>query len=315
MTVPPFAFGRSSAPPAAQLDNLGLLARLSGTWVGGGFNLISKPGKDVGLDFVLQVNQTIETITFDPIGGPVPNRGSAQGDINIFGVTYLQQVSDATSGAGLHIERGMWLNVPSTTNPNEPQTIVRLSTIPHGDSVLAQGTGIGPIPAQPQIESVSPMPFNDQGPQGGGGYFPPPLTPPATNPSPLPPGFNLDNPNQALVDALRGQTIIDMVVLQVSTNQPNSSQPAPPPPIQPSANQEVLANLPFGGGVLNIPFVTTNANAVSLNSIFWIETVAPPAGSPPGTQPTMQLQYTQTVILNFLGINWPHISVATLVRH
>ncbi len=28
----------------------------------------------------------------------------------------------------------------------------------------------------------------------------------------------------------------------------------------------------------------------------------------------MQLQYTQTIILNFLGINWPHISVATLLK-
>jgi hypothetical protein len=28
----------------------------------------------------------------------------------------------------------------------------------------------------------------------------------------------------------------------------------------------------------------------------------------------MQLQYTQTIILDFLGIHWPHISVATLVK-
>jgi hypothetical protein len=28
----------------------------------------------------------------------------------------------------------------------------------------------------------------------------------------------------------------------------------------------------------------------------------------------LQLQYTQTVILNFLNIDWPHISVATLVK-
>lgn len=311
----PFAFGRSSAPPATQLDNLGLLARLSGTWVGGGFNLISKPGKDVGLDFVLQVNQTSETITFIPIGGPVPNRGSAQGDIDIFGLTYLQEVSDATSHAALHIERGMWLNVPSTTDPSEPQTIVRLSTIPHGDSVLAQGTGIGPLEnTPPQIEPVSPTPFSSLVPPVPipPGYFPPPFSEPATNPAPLPPGFDLSNPNQALVDALQGQTIIDMVVLQVSTDQPNLSQDPGEPSSQ---DQEVLPGLPFGGGVLNIPFVTTNANAVSLNSVFWIETVAPPAGSPPGTQPTMQLQYTQTVLLNFLGVNWPHISVATLVKH
>ena len=302
MTSQPFARGRASAPPSTQIDNLGLLARLAGKWVGSGFNMISKPGKDVGVEFVLQVNATSETLTFDPIGGPVPNRGSVQGDINIFGLTYLQEVSDATTGGALHIERGMWLNVPPTTDPSQPQTIVRLSTIPHGDSVLAQGSGIAVSNTPPQIENVSPMPFNQGGPILGG-YFPPPPLPPSTDPVPFPPGFNLDNPNQALVDALKGQTISEMVVLQVSTNKPFP------------ADQQVLPGLPFGGGVLNIPFVEKNANAVSLDSVFWIETVAPPAGSPPYTLPTMQLQYTQTVILDFLGIHWPHISVATLVKH
>jgi hypothetical protein len=28
----------------------------------------------------------------------------------------------------------------------------------------------------------------------------------------------------------------------------------------------------------------------------------------------LQLQYTQQVTLDFLGINWPHIQVATLVK-
>ena len=34
----------------------------------------------------------------------------------------------------------------------------------------------------------------------------------------------------------------------------------------------------------------------------------------PNTKPFMQLQYTQTVTLNFLDIDWPHISVATLLK-
>lgn len=33
---------------------------------------------------------------------------------------------------------------------------------------------------------------------------------------------------------------------------------------------------------------------------------------PPNTGP--KPQYTQTVILNFLGVNWPHIGVATLTK-
>jgi hypothetical protein len=63
------------------------------------------------------------------------------------------------------------------------------------------------------------------------------------------------------------------------------------------------------GGITNIPFVVQNANATQMDAIFWIEKVLQPDGST-----FMQLQYTQTVILNFLGINWPHVSVATLVK-
>jgi hypothetical protein len=63
------------------------------------------------------------------------------------------------------------------------------------------------------------------------------------------------------------------------------------------------------GNIGNIPFVVRNANATRLDAIFWIETVQQPDGST-----FLQLQYTQTVILNFLGIDWPHISVATLTK-
>jgi hypothetical protein len=65
------------------------------------------------------------------------------------------------------------------------------------------------------------------------------------------------------------------------------------------------------GGIESIPFVGTNANvnANALSAIFWIETVENSDGST-----FLQLQYTQTVILEFVGLKWPHISVATLVK-
>jgi hypothetical protein len=47
-----------------------------------------------------------------------------------------------------------------------------------------------------------------------------------------------------------------------------------------------------------------------MHSTFWIETVEHPNGN----DQYLQLQYTQTVILNFLDIDWPHISVGTLVK-
>lgn len=67
----------------------------------------------------------------------MPNRGSLQNDIDIFGLTYLQQVNDAATDEGIHIEPGIWLHVPATSDPKKPATIVRQSTIPHGDSLLA----------------------------------------------------------------------------------------------------------------------------------------------------------------------------------
>lgn len=63
------------------------------------------------------------------------------------------------------------------------------------------------------------------------------------------------------------------------------------------------------GGVQNIPFVVTNANVVSMTAVFWIEKVADPL-----LGEFLQLQYTQTIILDFLDILWPHINVATLVK-
>lgn len=68
-------------------------------------------------------------------------------------------------------------------------------------------------------------------------------------------------------------------------------------------------------GILNIPFITRNANALQMDAIFWIETVQPSSGDP-----FLQLQYVQRVILDFPPkpnapiIHWPHISVATLVK-
>lgn len=66
-----------------------------------------------------------------------------------------------------------------------------------------------------------------------------------------------------------------------------------------------------GGGVENIPFLTTNADAATVFATFWIETVKHPHGK----KHFLQLQYTQTVLLNFFGLSWPHVSVATLVKH
>ena len=77
---------------------LGLLADLAGTWEGFGFNLIARPAFHFGTDLYLQLNNTRETLKFDPIGSVIPNRGFGQHDIGLHGLTYLQKISDAGKG-------------------------------------------------------------------------------------------------------------------------------------------------------------------------------------------------------------------------
>jgi hypothetical protein len=126
------------------LKQLGLLQDLAGTWKGKGFNLIARPDFHDKTDLYLQLNQTRETLKFDPIGSSVPNRGFGQDDIELFGLTYLQQIADAGSDGALHIEPGIWVTQPPTsfppeTAPQSGQLVARMGTIPHGNSLLAQG--------------------------------------------------------------------------------------------------------------------------------------------------------------------------------
>jgi hypothetical protein len=126
------------------LKQLGLLQDLAGTWKGKGLNLIARPDFHDKTDLYLQVNQTRETLKFEPIGSAIPNRGFGQDDIELFGLTYLQQIADAGQDGALHIEPGIWVTQPATSFPPEQapgrgQLVARMGTIPHGSSLLAQG--------------------------------------------------------------------------------------------------------------------------------------------------------------------------------
>jgi hypothetical protein len=76
--VPSF---RASASANDTLVQLGPLADLAGRWQGQGFNLISRPDFREQKPFFLELNSTQETLTFTPIGAPIPNRGPLQDDI------------------------------------------------------------------------------------------------------------------------------------------------------------------------------------------------------------------------------------------
>jgi hypothetical protein len=279
---------------------LGPLDPLAGTWTGTGFNTIWRPHFPSNQsDRFLELNLTNETLAFTPISGAIPNRGLLQADMSMFGLTYMQQISDASNGAGLHIEPGIWAVVPETTNPQEPPTVVRMASIPHGTVILAQGMAV-PVNGGPQISDNNIIPF-------AFGQPPPPNTDFGTAAQTFTEmnlqtasAFRTDpltgitqnmvtNPNSVLKAAIAGQAITSTAALIVSTT------PTPVP----------------GGGTANTDYLQAgNANATQMSAIFWIETVT----NPPGPD-FLQLQYTQTVMLDFNGLHWPHVTVATLRKN
>ena len=96
-----------------------MLANLAGTWKGTGFNLVARPDLEGNANLYLELNQTQETLEFKPIASAIPNRGFGMDDIELFGLTYLQQISDSVTGGALHIEPGIWVRQPATIAPPE----------------------------------------------------------------------------------------------------------------------------------------------------------------------------------------------------
>ncbi len=347
---------RMGADPVTTALQLGPLAPLAGSWAGTGFNQIwrpdnNQPPENSAIRRFLELNLTNETFQFDVIPGVVPNRGVAtQPDLNLFGLHYLQQVSDAdpppfpTAGQALHIEPGFFMNVPASTVPANPATIVRLASIPHGVSLLFQGDAPSatPLPGPPTIPPIYPIPelptFTPPAGALGLGIQPTDIPPPGSDGAehivpevdlandvvgsqsngPYPADFQgfVNDPNLVLRNALAGQTVLGTITLELSTEGVANS----------------IGNIPF----LGIPNpaqsqnpTTPNAFVSSARATFWIEWVQIENGHPgnnppnppghgggqgpfPGKPTFLQLQYSQLSILIFNGVVWPHINVATL---
>ena len=288
------------------------------SWSGQGFNLIWRPnfgGQSGEKDFFLELNLTEESLEFTDITGSgknagIANRGALQKDILLGGISYIQQVTDSFSGVGQHFEPGVWINVPATTSPEEPGSVVRMGSIPHGTTVNLEGVAF--TAPSPLIANTTITPFSVGSPDDGTTgltHFPEEtlenVTTSRTPPSSVP-GLTqaiLSNPNLLLQNAIAGQTIKETTVLIIASD----------PTLMPPAGAPLPAHATAGGGLANIAFLSGgvstgfNANVLSTTAIFWIETVENEDGTT-----FLQLQYTQRVLLAFNGLVWPHISVATL---
>ena len=291
---------RASKTLSAAADRLGALQDLPGYWEGPGFGLIARPYSGPGQHngFFLQLNVLREVIEFRPIGSPVVNRGSEQDDIAIYGVTYMHHVTDGVIGGALHVEPGMWLNLPATEAPKLDASIARLGTIPHGNAFCATGfvqhAEFDRIPDIPPVNTV-PFPI--------GAAPPPPGTP---NPYPeydlgIPTGQRtaplaaeitqmlVDDPNQALREVLHRQVDQEGKTLKKITR--------------------LITATRTDRAIANIPFITTNADTLDLESVFAIEEVVDSNG-----YEFTQLQYVQTALLDFRGMRFPHVTVGTLTK-
>jgi hypothetical protein len=387
--------------PIDTLLNLGPLALLSGRWVGTGFNVIWRPDNTGDPNFqvrrFLQLNRTEETLAFDVITSPIPNRGVAnQPDITIYGLNYLQKVKDndtdipnfPNAGEDLHIEPGLFLNVPQSGGPTvgnslngsvpvplTPASIIRLATIPHGVSVLMRGDAANAVVnfGAPDIPPVYPIAdiakiythYPDYAPAQGATFstqyesFPAaqlglgiqPTNVPAqalalgtvvhtvpentlTNDIPYPNAAQaqsngpfpsewqdfVDDPNVVLRRANHNKKILGFIPIRLATHSRESISQIPFLGVADPALEPTTTSLPAG---------RSNAYVHSATSTFWIEWVKADEHHPgphphyhsdafkgfdpfPGEHTYLQLQYTQTVILNFNEVLWPHVSVATL---
>jgi hypothetical protein len=288
-------YNDEGTPPPATVG-LGPLAALAGNWSGHGFNAIWRPHRG-NSDHFLELNVTNDQIDLEAINGEIPNRGLVQPQIFMRGLTYLQQISDANvtvNGvpAGLHIEPGVWINIPALTDPQEPAAVTRMASIPHGTTILIQGTA-NTAAGGPSIPDVSLTPFNI-------GHRDKPIhfieqhlnktTPFRTS------GVGLTGVTQAMLDNPNSVLTGNTANVTTTTRIHVSTTPG-----------DIV-----GGGASNMAFLvgannSPNADVAHVDATFWLQTLA-------GEIKPTRLQYSQTVLLNFNGLSWPHITVATLTK-
>ena len=300
-------------------------------------------------DNILELNLTAETLSFSPPLGSVPNRGTnPQPDAFLNGVPYLQRIDDITipgERAGIHFEPGIWIHVPATKVPELGETVARMASIPHGTTIEAQGNFVT-VAGPPKIDPVDITPFATGNPAKKIKFPSQTASDPKT--ARIPQDLSsfiaagtitqaiLDDPNKLLRDHISKQKITKTIAIIINTA---------PPPVPFGGGTDNIAFL-MGQAAATAP----NANAVQMTAIFWIETVEEVIHVPPfrpGQAPHLisakasalgqraatfsvtppfelnapreitvhftQIQYTQTVMLNFKGLTWPHVSVNTLV--
>ena len=109
-------------------------------------------------DFFLQLMFTEETLSFNDITGlGIANRSLFEHTVRLGGAGYVQTIKDSFDGSDQHFETGVWMRVPGTSDPQEPEMVVRMGSIPHGTTINLQGTATKTN--QPDFGLASIVPF------------------------------------------------------------------------------------------------------------------------------------------------------------
>lgn len=227
-----------------------------GTWIGKGLVTVTLPHLNT---FKLIVKETKECFKFHHPLDEVMDRGSKlypkvlNEDIKLSGLTYIQKVDDLVTNENLHLENGFWME--------DEKSIIRLGSVPHGDSFVNESSTIKIIEGQPKIkfDKLTLLPTKEFTEEFE---------------------TQIKNPNKILKKHLKGLEILKMKVVEFN-----------------DCNK-----------IVNSTFVEKHANVKKMNAIFWFQIVRDKKTN----EIFKQLQYSQTIYLDFLGMSWPHITVGTL---
>jgi hypothetical protein len=304
---------QSNPPP--NIDGLGPLIHLIGTWTNqdlgstytGGkaspysYNIMPLPTSSASTGYILKNFKYYEEITFSPVHGNAPNRGGSYNqNANI--LFYEQRVYFAEGPAKdklVHAENGSWLFLatgPQSQNPYKKTPVVphpipipaqpefsnvaKQMSVPHGNSILAQG-------------GINPNAYIQEGPLKIEDY-PNDVIPPTIDSKPYQeksvgnpyPELN-KNPNQPLQDGTKDNPCDAFIHLSVDTQNP-----------------QVL------GHVTNIPFEERHANVVDYKANYWLQAFE--------FGQFTQLSYNQTIYMDIkIGdsiVKFPHITCNTLTK-
>lgn len=271
--------------------DLGPLTQLVGKWGSTetpqtGWNVIAVPGPS---GFILEIIPYKEILTFSPVV-VAGNRGAfvnGQEEVqNIVGLMYEQSVISTctldkcadrgfSAGTEIHAETGLFLYLPGKDGGFD---LARLSTIPHGNSVLAMGnSSVVQNPPNTFIPEISSIPFPNPGLMGYSEEY--------TLQKDFP-NFNAANPNQSLTEDISDKTIASMTTLDFSTKRGT-------------------------GGILNIPFIQKNIDTTRMDSTFWIETMTDGSELLQYSQ-NIFLDFPPTN--SKVMVTWPHVTVNSMTR-